>query len=196
MQAVGAASGRCRSRTARPTRGRRAARAGPSWRPSSWLTRRSTAARPIVSIGWRTVVSGGSVYFMNAESSKPTTDTSPGTSQPASARGADRAEGQRIAGADDRRDAVVEQLAARGLAALGGEHRPGDPVDRGSRGRGGPRRLGRRRACGCSGTWSDGPRSSPMCAVAEGDEVVEGLLSGHRVVARHRREVEPRRRPR
>ena len=28
-------------------------------------------------------------------------------------------------------------------------------------------------------------------AVAEGDEVVEGLLSGHRVVARHRREVEP-----
>ena len=39
--------------------------------------------RPIGSIGWRTVVSGGSVQFMSAESSKPTTETSPGTLLPA-----------------------------------------------------------------------------------------------------------------
>src|SRR6266550_7925207 len=35
--------------------------------------------RPIDSIGWRTVVRGGSVQFMRKESSNPTTDTSPGT---------------------------------------------------------------------------------------------------------------------
>ena len=35
--------------------------------------------RHIGSIGWRTVVSGGSVQFIRNESSKPTTDTSPGT---------------------------------------------------------------------------------------------------------------------
>ena len=39
--------------------------------------------RPIDSIGWRTVVSGGSVQFMSAESSNPTTETSPGTVMPA-----------------------------------------------------------------------------------------------------------------
>ena len=38
---------------------------------------------PIDSIGCLTVVSGGSVQFMNAESSYPTTDTSPGTDRPA-----------------------------------------------------------------------------------------------------------------
>ena len=32
--------------------------------------------RPIRSIGWRTVVSGGSVQLISAESSKPTTETS------------------------------------------------------------------------------------------------------------------------
>ena len=35
------------------------------------------------SIGWRTVVSGGSVQFIRAESSKPTTETSSGTRSPA-----------------------------------------------------------------------------------------------------------------
>ena len=39
--------------------------------------------RPIASIGWRTVVSGGSVQFIRAESSKPTTETSSGTRSPA-----------------------------------------------------------------------------------------------------------------
>ena len=37
----------------------------------------------MASMGCRTVVSGGSVQFMNAESSYPTTDTSPGTDKPA-----------------------------------------------------------------------------------------------------------------
>jgi hypothetical protein len=47
------------------------------------LTSSATAALPIDSIGWRTVVSGGSVQFMNVESSNPTTDTDPGTDRPA-----------------------------------------------------------------------------------------------------------------
>src|SRR5690349_13028635 len=34
--------------------------------PSIWLTSRSTAAWPIISIGWRTVVSGGSVQVISA----------------------------------------------------------------------------------------------------------------------------------
>ena len=59
--------------------------------------------RPIGSIGWRTVVSGGSVQFIRAESSKPTTETSSGHAQPGSPRRADRAEGHRVAGADDAR---------------------------------------------------------------------------------------------
>ena len=41
------------------------------------------------------------------------------------------------------------------------------------------------------GTWSDGPEQQADAAVSEGDQVVEGLLSGHRVVARHARELEP-----
>lgn len=36
---------------------------------SIWAARRSTTARPIASIGWRSVVSGGSVQFIRAESS-------------------------------------------------------------------------------------------------------------------------------
>ena len=59
--------------------------------------------RPIGSIGWRTVVSGGSVQFMRAESSKPTTETSPGTLLPGAPGGADRAQRHRVAGADDAR---------------------------------------------------------------------------------------------
>jgi hypothetical protein len=51
--------------------------------PSIWFTSMVTAARPSASMGWRTVVSGGSVQFMKAESSKPTTDTSRGTARPA-----------------------------------------------------------------------------------------------------------------
>ncbi len=39
--------------------------------------------RPMVSIGWRTVVSGGSTQFMRAESSKPMIETSSGTRSPA-----------------------------------------------------------------------------------------------------------------
>ena len=86
---------RARSSRGRRARGRRAARIGPSRSPSSWLIRRSTAARPIASIGWRTVVSGGSVKRINAESSNPTTDTSPGTCSPRrrTARIAPRASG-------------------------------------------------------------------------------------------------------
>ena len=44
----------------------------------SGATSSSMTMRPIGSIGWRTVVSGGSVQFMSAESSKPTTETSVG----------------------------------------------------------------------------------------------------------------------
>lgn len=36
---------------------------------SIWAARRSTTARPIASMGWRRVVSGGSVQFIRAESS-------------------------------------------------------------------------------------------------------------------------------
>src|SRR6267378_7684794 len=47
--------------------------------PPIWLTRSATALVPIFSIGCLTVVRGGSVQLISAESSKPTTDTSPGT---------------------------------------------------------------------------------------------------------------------
>ena len=50
---------------------------------SIWLTKSATAAFPIDSTGWRTVVSGGSVQFSQPESSNPTTETSPGTVRPA-----------------------------------------------------------------------------------------------------------------
>ena len=38
--------------------------------------------RHIGSMGWRTVVNGGSMLFIRAESSKPTTETSRGTLRP------------------------------------------------------------------------------------------------------------------
>ena len=77
-------SGRGRGRWSRvpPARARTAARRAGTPAPSIWVTSRSTAACPIVSIGCRTVVNGGSVQVMNAESSKPTTDTSAGTERP------------------------------------------------------------------------------------------------------------------
>jgi len=50
---------------------------------SIWFTSMATAALPIASMGCLTVVSGGSVQFMKAESSNPTTETSPGTERPA-----------------------------------------------------------------------------------------------------------------
>src|SRR6185295_10769995 len=51
--------------------------------PEIWPTSSSMTRRPIVSIGWRTVVSGGSMLLIRAESSKPTIDTLPGTLSPA-----------------------------------------------------------------------------------------------------------------
>src|SRR5207247_372211 len=78
---------------------------------SIWFTSNATAALPIDSIGCLTVVSGGSVQFMNAESSYPTTETSPGTDRPAR-RMARTAQGQHVAGADDTGRAVPEQPRA------------------------------------------------------------------------------------
>lgn len=49
-----------------------------------------TAAAAIACTGWRTVVSGGSVKAMSCESSKPTTETSRGTSSPLPGRRARR----------------------------------------------------------------------------------------------------------
>ena len=57
--------------------------------------------RPIDSIGWRTVVSGGSVQFISAESSKPTTVTSCGHAQAGAPRRAHGAERERVARAHD-----------------------------------------------------------------------------------------------
>ena len=51
--------------------------------PESCATSSSITMRPIGSIGCRTVVSGGSMLFIRAESSKPTTETSCGTRSPA-----------------------------------------------------------------------------------------------------------------
>ncbi|KQY47693.1 hypothetical protein ASD18_10455 [Cellulomonas sp. Root137] len=45
-------------------------------------TRAATAAWPMARTGWRTVVRGGSVNAISGESSKPTTDRSPGTVSP------------------------------------------------------------------------------------------------------------------
>src|SRR2546429_9422535 len=51
--------------------------------PPTWLRSWATAACPIASMGWRTVVSGGSLAIMSGEASKPTTEMSPGTRRPA-----------------------------------------------------------------------------------------------------------------
>lgn len=66
-----------RKRLARHLRGRAAddqlgleeQLAGGTTPPWICADRSSTAARPMASMGWRTAVSGGSVQFMNAESS-------------------------------------------------------------------------------------------------------------------------------
>ena len=78
--------------------------------------------RPIGSIGWRTVVSGGSVQFIRAESSKPTTDTSSGTRRPARRDRADRAEGHRVAGADDAGHAARRAAGAADAWAASSEY--------------------------------------------------------------------------
>ena len=100
--------------------------------------------RPIGSIGWRTVVSGGSMEFIRAESSKPTTETSAGTCIPArrTARIAPSA-----SGSDAQITAVTPAASSRAAAAwpasrrvvrvrhlLGGKRHPGrlgDPLSRG-----------------------------------------------------------------
>ena len=119
-----------------PARARRAAHRRDRRSPSIWLIRRSTAARPIASIGWRTVVSGGSVQFISAESSYPTTETSRGHAEARAGAGPDRAEGEQVAGADEAGDAAVEQP---------GRRPPGRPRARTSRARR-ARRAARRRA--------------------------------------------------
>jgi hypothetical protein len=91
--------------------------------PSIWFTGRVTAARPSASIGWRTVVNGGSVQFMNAESSKPTTEMSAGTPRPARRAARMAPEGQRVASADDPGDAVAQHAARRGVPAFQREQR-------------------------------------------------------------------------
>ena len=85
--------------------------------PAIWPTRSSMTIRPIGSIGWRTVVRGGSVQFMSAESSKPTTDTSPGHAQPRPPGGADRAKRHRVARADDPGDLALSRRVAAVWAA-------------------------------------------------------------------------------
>jgi len=92
--------------------------------------RSATAALPIASIGWRTVVNGGSVQFMKAESSNPTTDTSSGTVQPAPAHGADRAERERVAGAHDAGGTFGDQPVRGSLPTFKGKHRPLDEIRR------------------------------------------------------------------
>ena len=120
--------------------------------PAIWPISSSMTIRPIGSIGWRTVVSGGSVQFMSAESSKPTTETSSGTRSPAAPHRADRAERHRVAGAHDAGDAA---------SRAAGSPPPGRPRASTASARCGPaassmpalrRRSARaRRACGCDG---------------------------------------------
>ena len=149
--------------------------------------------RPIGSIGWRTVVSGGSVQFIRDESSKPTTDTSPGTRQAGAPGGPDRAERHRVAGADDAGDARPEQPRRRRLGGLERVQRVRDLV--------GPERDARPRAATPrgraslrrDGTWSGGPSEQPDPRVAEREQVAHRLLDGDRVVARHPRERRARR---
>ena len=59
------------------------------------------ASRPISRIGWRTVVSGGSVYCAMKRSSKPTTEMSSGTRRPARANLAHGAERGHVVVAED-----------------------------------------------------------------------------------------------
>ena len=90
--------------------------------PSISSSSAPTAAAAIACTGWRTVVSGGSVNAISGESSKPTTETSPGTSQPALAGGPDHAERHHVAAADDAGAAASSSSAGRGrLAALDAE---------------------------------------------------------------------------
>ena len=76
------------------------------------------AVRPIASIGWRTVVSGGSIEVMSAESSKPTTLTSRGTSRPARRTARIAPKGHRVARADDAGHPSRNQARCRSLGGL------------------------------------------------------------------------------
>jgi len=69
-------------------------------------------------MGWRTVVSGGSVQFSHAESSNPYDRHVAGHGQACPAHRPDRAEGEHVAAADDAGDTVAQDAGRRGLAGL------------------------------------------------------------------------------
>ncbi len=147
------------------------------------------AARHIGSIGWRTVVSGGSVKLIRAESSKPTTDTSSGHGQARPAGGPDGAQGHRVAGTHDSGDAGIEQSRRGGLGTLERVERVGDLVepelDPGPRGHGpGSDELAVGRLV------VGGTDEHPDPGVTERQQVAHRLLDGDGVVARDARKVE------
>ena len=118
--------------------------------------------RPIGSIGWRTVVSGGSVQFMRNESSKPTIETSPGTLQPGALGGPDRAQRHEVAGAHDAGDA--RRRCRRSRAGLRGLDRVQERAIW-SGPSGDPGAFATARAAASfrfDGTWSAGPSEQPI----------------------------------
>ena len=146
--------------------------------------------RPIRSIGWRTVVSGGSVQFISAESSKPTTDTSSGTFSPArrTARIAPRAIGSLA-----HTMPVMPRASSRVAAAWAASREYSEwamwsaPEREPGLGRERPRARDlapRRHVVARTDEQAD-------VGVAERDQVAHRLFDGDRVVARDAREAQP-----
>ena len=88
---------------------------------------RSQASRPSCSCGTHAVVSGGQVKAANGMSSKPTTDSSPGTSVPELVQRPEQTEGDHVVEGDHRRHARVQHLPGGGVPV--GEHRATGDLD-------------------------------------------------------------------
>ena len=118
--------------------------------------------RPIGSIGWRTVVSGGSVQFMSAESSNPTTETSSGTLSPA--RRAALIAPSAIGSLAQTMPVIprASSRIGRGLRRLERVQRVGDVVGAELEPASAAMRSRARSILRRDGTWSRGPTSSPI----------------------------------
>ncbi|CAM5298854.1 hypothetical protein SGLAM104S_05377 [Streptomyces glaucescens] len=150
--------------------------------PWIWAHSSSTAARPIASIGCRTVDRGGSVQFMKAESSNPTTDTSAGTVSPSrrAARMAPNASGPLaqitpVTPRSQRRLAAAWPPSSENMERSTKSARSSVPADAAAV----RAAVSFRR----DGMWSSGPRTSPMRSCPRDERCRQACLDRHHVVA-------------
>jgi len=138
-------------------------------------------------MGWRTVVSGGSVQFQPRGVVEPDDRHVAGHGQACPAHRPDRAEGEHVAAADDAGDTVAQDAGRRGLAGLQREERllHWRDVDAGPLGM-----LGESRDLAARRHMILGPDDQADPLVAERGQVPEGLPGRDRVVGGHAREVQ------